>query len=488
MKRPLTLLAMAIAGYSRAQTRPLSTHIPKYLPETERQRIASNFGPDAILRNQTLRHANKTTTNFYRLTGWSRYNLLTSAFVDSSVLRYSGQRASSFADESQNMIGGRAWAYSRPDYAVSGRDGNGTDRIENENKYNAAGLETETIFRSSTYTGKSTSTYNAAGQETVTLEFDSSNGGWMANRRYTTTYNAAGRRTSMHIVDLPGSTPVGIVDYFYDAAGNEDTVRSRSWTGLSYEVDYMEVNTWNAANEKRSTTHYYLDDNFNLVPDERVDYTYDASSRLVSSTVQGYINGAWVNDMKDSFAYTGSKPLYTFKRTALWNTGTSTWQGLREWSYTLNAQNLRSIETFKTPGAGGGLEQQTKTEFTYNSTGLITKMETFEYDRTQTQYLASPQERELFHYDLNAPASVKNQGSDTQIGAWPNPVSTVLNIDAGAARIQAIEIISATGTRVLSQNTDAKRADVSTLPPGLYFLRVRISSAPSPIPVRFVKL
>ena len=74
---------------------------------------------------------------------------------------------------------------------------------------------------------------------------------------------------------------------------------------------------------------------------------------------------------------------------------------------------------------------------------------------------------------------------ESSIKLWPNPVSDYLNLNAGEAEIEFIEIMDVSGRKIMRQENGNDRINVSQLQSGLHFLVIKIEE--KVIVKRFIK-
>jgi hypothetical protein len=488
MKQTLTFIALLACGASNAQS-PQFPLTRLYRTEAARATFAAVPGPDDVLRNhRSVATASKTAATAYRLTGYSRFDIAHNEFLDSASFSYSGRRGSEFTNEQENLHGGDWWYLSAPDHYFVSKEGSMEDGSEVSRKYNAANQVTEEITRQRSYTRKSVFTYDPDGLLSSLVEFDSTNMGWTASYRYTYTYDAAKRRVQDNITDLSTSQPSGRVEYRYTAAGLQDTLRIRMWDGAGWITSYLTTAKFSAAGLMQQRTTHTLGEDMELYATERMDYTYDGSSRLKTNVTSVFAEGVWVPSYRDSLGYTGTKSLYSFMKSDIYDVDKSSWTPLREWSYSLNAQSRWSIEWFKTPNSNGVLEYKTKTLISYNANGLVSDTKTYTYDRTAQDFPLTNDEVERFQYEPFQTTSVPGTKSPLQLALYPNPVGNTLRLETGGETIVQLDVYSLAGQCVISRRNEASQMDVSQLPAGSYILQVQLKDRADAQVLRFVKL
>ena len=70
-------------------------------------------------------------------------------------------------------------------------------------------------------------------------------------------------------------------------------------------------------------------------------------------------------------------------------------------------------------------------------------------------------------------AAISNSGNELP-SLYPNPVTSVLNVEAPQVRDAILTVLNATGTIVMVVKLNERvQLDISSLPKGIYFVRVQ---------------
>lgn len=493
MKQTLTVLTLLIAGTAMAQPETATGRLPlRFRREIALRTLNFPGTPASILAKQRAdREQGKTAATAYRLTGWSRYDGSSGALTDSSTFRYSGSRGSRFTDEYENSRTGMLSFNCASDYHATYDAPAGSPLRESETIYDAADHVIQDVIRGSFGKLRITNTYDAQGRLATTTEADSSAAGWVPARLYKSGYNAGGQRSRDSVFDLPAMELQYITRHHYDAVGNPDTVEGMFRGGNSWYTDYLLTYTYDKAGNILTTTQFQQDANWEMEPMSLFEYKYDAAARMTESKTSVYDNGTWKLQARDSLGYTGAKRLYTYERTQIMDDATQVWKEHHTSVYALNAQNRWSTSFISSPDSTGKMLPLMKVEYNYNSGGLLTKMETVMYDRTQNTYHSAPSITDNLYYETHQTTGLSSPAAALQLKAYPNPAGAVLNLEAPGAAISQIEILSPAGQRVaVLQGTGGAilRIDVAELPAGLYFLQARLQGQRSASVLRFVKI
>lgn len=486
MRTKLTLFMLLLGGAIQAQTNRSESHLPEWLGARRGYEPAQvRGGIDARLDEQ---YARKTSGTAYRLTGYSRYDHDEGRIMDSSRYEYSAQRGSYFFDEFENLNAPGGWHHSRPDRYVNLRDESKGGSGEVANVYDAANQITETITRMEWGTFKMEWNYDAAGRAVRMLQSDSSDMGWQRGNGYYYRYNAAGLRTQDSIRDEDANEFVGIVRYHYDAAGNQDTMASLHWNGSELVTDYMYISKYGTGGRMSEGTSYFMNESRDLVPAERFSYVYDAVGKISMSTVSAFYEGAWLPQSRDTIGYTGSKSLYTYRRTETWDLDALAWTPLRSWRYALDGQERWSTEYYD-DAKGGALVPESMMTIAYSPAGLVTIAKGYRYDAGSGGYEDSPFEEDRFYYESYQTTDVRETVAGAELRLWPNPAGSELMLASRGVTVKAAVALGANGQRIAMpvQRGMTQQFDVSALPAGVYFLQVWVEGQAGPQSLRFVK-
>jgi hypothetical protein len=99
-------------------------------------------------------------------------------------------------------------------------------------------------------------------------------------------------------------------DYSYDINGNLQEYTSYSWDSNTntWSPSYKSVYLYNANNRVIQELERQYNSSTQQFEDEyRTFYTYDSNNNLTESRGEQFTNGAWINNYRDVFNYTGSR-------------------------------------------------------------------------------------------------------------------------------------------------------------------------------------
>ena len=212
---------------------------------------------------------------------------------------------------------------------------------------------------------------------------------------------------------------------------------SSSWVNSANTV-YTYDNNRNIINEL-----YQYWDGIGWVNSNQIANTYDASNRLMTNLTQNFINNSWSNNFLYEYSYdnNGNRVMRSYKS---WDYYTGTLVGGSKYLYAFDANNLMISSTYQYLDTGTG---------NWINSSLVS-----------------------YYYSAHT-YGVDDIFSHGLYKVYPNPATERIFIeptDPGAHAIRSAAIFTITGQEVLHQQVDGTKTmmDVSTLPAGIYFLRL----------------
>jgi Secretion system C-terminal sorting domain len=384
------------------------------------------------------------------------YNGLTFVPNDSNYFTYSGARAMESYVAGQNIY---------PDMAVTVDYNTSTDAY-----YYAYASE---------YTYDTTYPNNILTE--VNFTGDSAGTGWVPYDKYLNSYNAAGMETSS-IYQVPtGSAWVNSSksSYTYDAAGNVLTNIYATWTGSSWANNYSYTYYYNSANQVIEEQDAQLAPSLAYTYDYK--YAYDTAGNELSET--GFYwdaaTSSWMNSYRYTYTYNSSNEqvtsLYQYwdSSSKVWvnstyNVTTSFTSGMpatvlnENWDTTKHAWDTASMTTYSYNS--------------YNQYRTITNeswMPGVGWEYQNGDYLGRYYYK-TFSLGVN---NVSNVGGDATI--YPVPAQNVMHIDLkwNEAQAATIVIYDVTGKVMNQIQTPVATSynvgvTASELPSGMYFVKI----------------
>lgn len=190
-------------------------------------------------------------------------------------------------------------------------------------------------------------------------------------------------------------------------------------------------------------------DGANWVDAERTVYTYDANDRIIVEDSQTWNGVNWLTDYKSEYTYDANGNAITEKDSYL------------DEDDVLIAGELETI-TFDTSSLMSNYshpyKDKTGFDYIFSANGIINKI----LQRSSTN------NRTTYNYD-DATANV-NEFSLVNFEVYPNPATSVLNIDDSNFSIKIIEIYNVLGKKVITSNKN--QLSLENLVNGVYLIKV----------------
>ncbi|MCC3157871.1 T9SS type A sorting domain-containing protein [Hymenobacter sp. 15J16-1T3B] len=338
--------------------------------------------------------------------------------------------------------------------------------------YDAAGRllsVTDQLYRLGAWTDnlRQLYTYNSYGDCTEYLAQNAGPSGWVNNSlssQYQLTYNAAG-------------VPTQSITRAWSSAGSP--TGTYSWQNYS-----RTLYTLNAAGQWQEIVEQLWQNNAWQNTSRSIDVVWTdwPQRRRAADRSQQWSSGAWVDELRRSYAY---QPTGTTQTTTE-RPSNGSWTPSGRTTRVYDAQGNDGgtlIEIWN--GAGWSLVSGALTTRTYNAAGEIT--------RTLFQNLRpAPQNQQLRTYhDYQQVLGTRSVRSAPQLALYPNPATdrATLHVPTPAATACPLTVLNALGQPVLTLTLPAGTAtyvlDLRPLPTGLY--TVRLLTAAGPVVGRLVK-
>lgn len=318
--------------------------------------------------------------------------------------------------------------------------------------------------------------YNAAAQPTVFRDAyrDPANGYTQGRERYTMTYSGTGHRSQLfHELDTVYNAPTPgpfLPDYrlycFY--GGTPSRVLRDSLAPIAGGItgNATERYLYNYTGSSLTSQEAYLHDGSAFQLYRVYTFTYDASNRIKTATVNFSMGSSLVAVFKDSLTYAGTSTVPAGTYISSYNGTSLQLEGYQ--LSTFNAQNLRDTSRyFDATGALNGM-----LTCQYNSYGNLTSLRQFDFAVSAT----TPQQFGRYYYELYDPTGI-NKGPVAALAAtaYPNPVSDKLGLhwEARAGQIN-IQISDLAGRRLEMLSVPAAvgtaHVDMQRYGPGFYLV------------------
>jgi hypothetical protein len=205
-------------------------------------------------------------------------------------------------------------------------------------------------------------------------------------------------------------------------------------------------------------------------------FSYDATNRVASYTVQRIEAGNWTNKEKYDYTYSGNNISEIAKYA--WNNNTWEIQGKNVMSYDAN-NNIASDEWQYWDVASVSFKSASRRMWTYNNFNqpLTYYSQTFE-PSTSSWGFATDDFLYRYYYQSYIPAAIAGVQSPQEMKLYPQPAVNALNVALPASTDQYELSVSDVQGRMLKQAVvrgGDYQLDVADLPNGTYFLRASSS-------------
>lgn len=428
-----------------------------------------------ILGGQMAPASAKTTATKKRLVGYSY--VANGTLTDSNYHIYSGSRGSThphlysyfdnyspyiYGDNYINDISGAQ--YIKADLTVKLHNSNGSLELVEKKTY-TYDQQDKVISHLDSNTGwyymRSDLSYTTSGALANYIVYDTFGGTPLIQKSNTyVTHNAQGLRVQDSTVWLATGTPVSKIEFAYDLSGN--------LTGKTYY--YMDSSYWQLSGA--------------------LAFKYDNNNRLISFVSQYNYLGDMYNSWKDSFTYAGSNPQFDTYRSYAWNEPGNTWV---PYSMEIDKTNLQGVvDTYYLYTWNASFTRYDTTEKDYvvydndnlaQSTGGLVYL-------GNGQYNPLPYDRQTWYYESYIDLAVEQFASSRELVVYPNPSGSSIRLNGAITGPAILEIYDPGGKLVSIEKTyrSGMEIDISKLPAGSYFLKLKESASAKSYYCRFTKL
>lgn len=269
---------------------------------------------------------------------------------------------------------------------------------------------------------KTTNTYNAQGQ---LIEFLNEfwNGAWSIEGKFVLTYTD-NRITSAVGYDWDGSNYVfgedsSNITFTYNANGKVIMFKSDSWDGS------------------------------NWVDSDRTVYTYDSNNNMIKEDGQIWNGANWTSDYKTEYTYDANGNFATEKESYLDE------EGMLEIvpTVTYSFDTTKMLSSFTHP-----FKDKNGLDYLFTANGYVNKI------------LGKSSENIRYTYNYGEPAASVNNFRLQNLKVFPNPATSMLNIDDSTFNLKSVEVYNVIGKRVLSSAKN--QINIEGLVNGVYFVKI----------------
>lgn len=312
---------------------------------------------------------------------------------------------------------------------------------------------------------------------------------------------------------IAGYSDTIVRDYTYNEDGNVVCMTELGGDNKKYvhnfvDADYIE------------STYIYKLKNGEWTEYQKIEYFHNDDESW-SSAIKSRKNdeGEWVYDEKVEYNIENGNIVLEYQSSWNIHLDEPDWMTTRkaEHTYDNNDNHTSIIEYYIIGNAEDGYEwvEDGKEEYTYDQNGNCIGTEEFDYN-LETEMWVSKRFSEL-HYDPSVPmeniagldvyyqeqpwnmnnkllysesmangtafttifyysgiaTDLLHENTGSQIAIWPNPVTSVLNIEAD--NVKAVSIYTLDGRLIMAKNGDSNQIDVNHLPCGNYLLKVTMN-------------
>ncbi len=191
---------------------------------------------------------------------------------------------------------------------------------------------------------------------------------------------------------------------------------------------------------------------------------------------------------KDSFAYTGGEPCYTFRETSFRDGVAKALRAYERETVQLTSAGAPATKRLWLRDApSGNWRPYLDQAFGYNSANNLQVLQSYYVD-TAGIFPTTPTNSESFFYETYEPAGVEVPADPASYAVAPNPARTCFTISAPpGSKCATIQLMDAFGRPVAEGRLEAGQLNTAVsagdLPRGLYFLVLQQAGMP-PYPIR----
>ncbi|WPR72666.1 T9SS type A sorting domain-containing protein [Flavobacterium sp. NG2] len=224
-------------------------------------------------------------------------------------------------------------------------------------------------------------------------------------------------------------------------------------------------------------------------------FSYDGNNRVSTETSQDWVNSTWINSYKTLYTYNANNKILN-NRGAEWDDFNNLWSENERTDYELDLAGNRIVEV--NVSEYNNITYKNKVEYAYDESSLMNNFAHPYKDKNGVDYLTedfpyvnklltatnysfnsfsntySINNRTTYNYNNSIVLSTENpELLDLDLKVFPNPASSVLNLDFPALEtIDKVIITDVMGRVVLQQQTNLNQIKVDELAAGLYILEV----------------
>lgn len=270
---------------------------------------------------------------------------------------------------------------------------------------------------------KTINTYNSSGDLTQILNQKFANSNWVDEGKFELSYTD-NRLSSALGYEWNGATwffgdDSSRITLTYNANGKVSISKSDSW----------DVDKW--------------------VDSDRTVYTYDTNDRIILEDGQTWNGVNWVTDYKSEYTYDANgnsvieKDYYLDDNVLI--------EGDEE---TITFDTTKLMSNYAHP-----FKDKTGIDFIFSANGIVNKI----LDRSSINYKTT--------YNYNESTANLNDFSLINFAVYPNPATSVLNIDNSNFSIKNVEVYNLLGKKMLTSTSN--KVNVENLVNGIYLLKVQ---------------
>lgn len=319
--------------------------------------------------------------------------------------------------------------------------------------------------------------------EEVAFYWESSTSTWMKSFVSTFTYYDDNKVFVEYYDNYDGNTVTqkNRTANYYDANGNLNQIKNWEYDGgnwivtLIFDITYVDGKISSAISKEWDgalATYFYGDDSSNItltynangkvsisksdswdvdkwVDSDRTVYTYDANNRIVVEYNQTWDGVNWITDYKSEYTYDANGNAVAEKDSYLDNDVLVV--GDLE---TITFDTTKLMSNYAHP-----FRDKTGIDFIFSADGIFNKI----LQRSSVNY------RTTYNYDETT-AGI-NDFSLVNFAVYPNPATSVLNIDNSNFTIKNIEVYNVIGKKILTSNKN--ELNIENLVNGVYMVKVQ---------------
>ncbi|MFT4684458.1 MAG: hypothetical protein ACJA2M_002326 [Polaribacter sp.] len=324
--------------------------------------------------------------------------------------------------------------------------------------------------------------YDDNGNVTVEtyLSWDSTSSQWLPLDKSSYTYNADNKATVVLNEYLGSDSEQFRTNYTYNTNGDLILMLDEDWNGSAWVNSYKFDLTYTNNRLSGGTSYDWNGTDWGFGDDAyKLTINYNANGTISSFNSYAWDETNWVSSDRTIFSYNGSNNLI-LQDGQTWN-GTAWMSDYKsEYSYDTNGNLIEEKESYLESGSFVTGYEQTAT---FNTAELMSSYINPFKDKTGIDYLTEPNgivnkilsktggnyDRTTYNYG-DTTANVNNF-SLVNFALYPNPATSVLNIDDNNFTIKNIDIYNVLGEKI---GTSIKSLiNIEKLVNGVYVVKVQ---------------